>query len=230
MPARAAYAAAAADVFPVEAQITEVEPASTARETARVMPLSLNEQVGFSPSYLRNRDMPVWIFAANRGAGISGVFPSSNVTMCLVVLEIIKVGIFPDDAIPHCHSPVRTQRSLTQQDQDSSNSVPKKLKFIIYAEVAFREGNCGNNIFAKSFPRMFLPPHYKRFQNLLAWTRHWGFTYDIIVADGDNDSRSWEFLGRGPGRPFLQKGPPRKLFQKVLGFETISSPGSHPRS
>jgi uncharacterized protein len=29
-------------------------------------------------------------------------------------------------------------------------------------------------------------------------------------------------LGRGTGRPFLQKGPPRKLYQKLAGFETIS--------
>ena len=48
------------------------------------------------------------------------------------------------------------------------------------------------------------------------------FAYDIIVAVGDNDARSWEFLERGPGRPFLQKGPPRELFQKLAGFETIS--------
>ena len=51
IPARAAYAAAEADVFPVEAQITAALPCSTAFETATVMPRSLNEQVGLSPSY-----------------------------------------------------------------------------------------------------------------------------------------------------------------------------------
>jgi hypothetical protein len=52
MPARAAYAAAAAEVLPVEAQITAFEPASTAFEMATVIPRSLKEPVGFSPSYL----------------------------------------------------------------------------------------------------------------------------------------------------------------------------------
>ena len=41
MPARAAYAAADAAVFPVEAQITASAPSSTAFETATVMPRSL---------------------------------------------------------------------------------------------------------------------------------------------------------------------------------------------
>ncbi len=50
-PARAAYAAADADVLPVEAQINARLPCSTAFDTATVMPRSLNEPVGFSASY-----------------------------------------------------------------------------------------------------------------------------------------------------------------------------------
>ena len=49
-PARAAYAAAEADVLPVDAQTTTLAPASTALVIAIVMPRSLNEPVGFAPS------------------------------------------------------------------------------------------------------------------------------------------------------------------------------------
>ena len=49
-PARAAYAAAEAEVLPVEAQITVCAPLSTALDTARTIPLSLKEPVGFRPS------------------------------------------------------------------------------------------------------------------------------------------------------------------------------------
>ena len=52
-PARAAYAAALAAVLPVEAQMTASAPCPFARETATVMPRSLNEPVGFAPSTLR---------------------------------------------------------------------------------------------------------------------------------------------------------------------------------
>ena len=44
-----------AEVFPVEAQATAVAPARTAWVTATVMPRSLKEPVGFSPSCLRAR-------------------------------------------------------------------------------------------------------------------------------------------------------------------------------
>ena len=52
IPALAAYAAAAADVFPVDAQIIALEPLSKAFVTAIVIPRSLKEPVGLSPSYL----------------------------------------------------------------------------------------------------------------------------------------------------------------------------------
>ena len=58
-PARAAYAAADADVLPVDAQITTLAPCSTAFEIAIVMPRSLNEPVGFAPStFSRTRATP----------------------------------------------------------------------------------------------------------------------------------------------------------------------------
>src|SRR4051812_16860962 len=52
-PARAAYAAADADVLPVEAQMIALLPASTALDTAMVIPRSLNDPVGLAPSILR---------------------------------------------------------------------------------------------------------------------------------------------------------------------------------
>ena len=52
-PARAAYAAAEAEVFPVEAQTTAHAPASNARLTATVIPRSLKEPVGLAPSTFR---------------------------------------------------------------------------------------------------------------------------------------------------------------------------------
>jgi hypothetical protein len=53
MPARAANAAAEAEVLPVEAQMTARAPISSALEMATVMPRSLNEPVGLNPSHLR---------------------------------------------------------------------------------------------------------------------------------------------------------------------------------
>jgi hypothetical protein len=49
MPPRAAYAAMDADVFPVEAQATQRKPASRAKVAATVIPVSLNDPVGFIP-------------------------------------------------------------------------------------------------------------------------------------------------------------------------------------
>src|SRR5881394_2173551 len=77
-PARAAYAAALADVLPVDAQTTALAPSSVALVMATVMPRSLNEPVGFSPSYFRNT--LARSRSDNRGAGSNGVPPSWRVT------------------------------------------------------------------------------------------------------------------------------------------------------
>ncbi len=50
MPARVAYAAADAEVFPVDAHTTTFAPSSAAFDIATVIPRSLNEPVGFAPS------------------------------------------------------------------------------------------------------------------------------------------------------------------------------------
>src|SRR5579884_4005246 len=57
-PARAAYAAADADVFPVLAHTTARLPSSSAFVIASVMPRSLNEPVGLAPSHLRKTSTP----------------------------------------------------------------------------------------------------------------------------------------------------------------------------
>ena len=61
-------AAADADVLPVEAQITARAPFSTAFEIASVMPLSLNDPVGFAPSNFKYRSIPGAIFLASLAA------------------------------------------------------------------------------------------------------------------------------------------------------------------
>ena len=78
-PARTAYAAADAEVLPVDAQSTTFAPRSIAIDIAMVMPRSLKEPVGLSPSTFRcTRATPAR--SAIRGASSSGVLPSSKVT------------------------------------------------------------------------------------------------------------------------------------------------------
>src|SRR5690349_9743374 len=76
-PARAAYAAADADVLPVDAQMIALAPDSTALDTAIVMPRSLNDPVGLAPSIFRYTSQPVR--SDSSGAGSSGVLPSYRV-------------------------------------------------------------------------------------------------------------------------------------------------------
>ena len=62
----------------MDAQTAAVAPSSSAFDTAIVMPRSLNDPVGFSPSYLRCTSSPV--SADSRGAATSGVSPSPSDT------------------------------------------------------------------------------------------------------------------------------------------------------
>ena len=52
MPARPQYAAADADVLPVDAHTAAVAPSSSAFDTATVIP-GPNDPVGLAPSYFR---------------------------------------------------------------------------------------------------------------------------------------------------------------------------------
>ena len=75
IPAAAAYAAADAEVLPVEAQMMAVAPSSTALETAITIPRSLNEPVGLVPSTLAYR-LRSPSSAPSRPSRTSGVNPS----------------------------------------------------------------------------------------------------------------------------------------------------------
>ncbi len=78
IPARAAYAAALAAVFPVEAQMIASAPWPFAHDTVTVMPRSLKLPVGFMPSTFRWVSTP--IRSDRRGAWTSGVEPSIRLT------------------------------------------------------------------------------------------------------------------------------------------------------
>ncbi len=77
IPALAAYAAALADVLPVDAQTTAFAPSSTALLIASVIPRSLNEPVGLAPSYFSHTSQPV--SSESGSERTSGVPPSSRV-------------------------------------------------------------------------------------------------------------------------------------------------------
>ena len=66
-PARAAKAAAEAEVLPVDAHTTALAPSSAALEMATVMPRSLNDPVGLAPSTFSHTWAP--IRSDRRGAG-----------------------------------------------------------------------------------------------------------------------------------------------------------------
>jgi hypothetical protein len=66
-------------VFPVDAQATHWKPRSMATDSAAVIPVSLNEPVGFIPWCLASsQSTPA--SSAERGISYSGVFPSRSVT------------------------------------------------------------------------------------------------------------------------------------------------------
>ena len=77
-PAFAAYAAIDADVLPVEAHTQACAPSCLATDIAAVMPRSLKEPVGLSPSTLRWTVPPV--SPESHSECTSGVPPSRSVT------------------------------------------------------------------------------------------------------------------------------------------------------
>jgi hypothetical protein len=77
-PAFAAYAAIEAEVLPVEAQTTASAPWCLATEIAAVMPRSLKEPVGLSPSTLSHTSPRVR--PDSHSECTSGVPPSRSVT------------------------------------------------------------------------------------------------------------------------------------------------------
>src|SRR6266853_3542524 len=80
-----------AEVLPVEAQATQRNPPWCADEAATVMPVSLNDAVGFMPWCL------AWRFStptarAQRGRRYSGVLPSPSVMTCSLFLGLGMCG------------------------------------------------------------------------------------------------------------------------------------------
>src|SRR5439155_13074609 len=75
-PARAAYAAQEAAVFPVDAHTIARAPSSTAFVTATLIPRSLKEPVGFAPSHFSQSSTPSR--SDRRGAWSNGVLPSPS--------------------------------------------------------------------------------------------------------------------------------------------------------
>src|SRR5208337_4457313 len=70
-----------AEVLPVEAQATQRKFRSCADEAAKVMPVSLNDAVGFMPWCLARR-FSTPAARAHSGRWYSGVFPSPSVMAC----------------------------------------------------------------------------------------------------------------------------------------------------
>src|SRR5215472_17108720 len=136
-PALAAYAAALALVFPVEAQMTAFAPRAAAMLTATVMPRSLNEPVGLTPSTLRYTTQPV--ISDSTGAGISGVDPSPR--------EITGApsGTGSHSAYRRMTPPPSCRNSITAPSRALRFVVPEARK------LAVREG---------SFVALPLDPHH----------------------------------------------------------------------
>ena len=108
IPARAAYAAAAAEVLPVEAQMMARAPASTALVTAIVMPRSLKEPVGFSPSNLARIRTFFLIFFGRLTSSISGVLPSLRLITGVSAADRETVAVTIDEAgVVSCHGHVK---------------------------------------------------------------------------------------------------------------------------
>src|SRR5215208_4580397 len=76
-PARDAYAAADADVLPVDAQTTASAPAPADMLTATVIPRSLNDPVGLAPSTFSHTSQPRR--SDSTPASTNGVLPSPMV-------------------------------------------------------------------------------------------------------------------------------------------------------
>ena len=108
MPAFVAYAAADALVLPVDAQITALAPCPAATEIAVVIPRSLNEPVGLSPSNLSQTSAPTR--EERCSAGINGVPPSRSVTTGIPSREGKPLGVLADHPAPlvrHVRTPRR---------------------------------------------------------------------------------------------------------------------------
>src|ERR1700674_4011815 len=112
-----------AEVLPVEAQATQRNPPWCADDAATVMPVSLNDAVGFIP----------WCFAwrfsvpterAHRGRRYSGVLPSRSVMTCSLFLGLGMCGRSSRKRqTPLWSSASREVRRLSQRDFSAAGSM-----------------------------------------------------------------------------------------------------------
>src|ERR1700686_1261838 len=111
-----------AEVLPVEAQATQRNPPGGADEAATVMPVSLNDAVGFIPWCFG------WRFStptarAHRGRRYSGVLPSPSVMTCSLFLGLGTRGRSSRKRqTPLWSSASREVRRLSQRDFSAAGS------------------------------------------------------------------------------------------------------------
>ena len=98
IPARAAYAETLAPMFPVLAHTTFLKPFAFACEISTVLPLSLNEPVGFSYSSLKK----TWEIASKqKGYMLTGDYPLRMEGQKTIAFEIVEQlnGKVPDQIL-----------------------------------------------------------------------------------------------------------------------------------
>src|SRR6266446_6450060 len=124
-----------ADVLPVEAQATQRNPLWCADEAATVIPVSLNDAVGFIP----------WCFAwrfstptarAHRGKRYNGVFPSPSVMTCSLLLGLGMCGSSSRKRqTPLWSSASREARRSSQRDFSAAGLVEERAPRPFKSEV-----------------------------------------------------------------------------------------------
>ena len=102
-PARAAYAAIAAEVLPVEAHATHSKPRAAATDSAAVMPVSLKEPVGFMPWCLASSQLDPNICRAARKLIKRGVALAQRNDLVEVVDDRQQVAEAPYTALVDRH-------------------------------------------------------------------------------------------------------------------------------
>src|ERR1700676_2181562 len=109
-----------AEVFPVEAQATQRNSCWWADEAATVMPVSLNDAVGFRPWCFAWRFSPP-VAREHRGRRYSGVLPSRSVMTCSSGLGMCGRSSRKRQT-PLWSSGLREVRRLSQRDFSAAGS------------------------------------------------------------------------------------------------------------
>src|SRR6266853_6273410 len=111
-----------AEVLPVEAKATQRNSPWCADEAATVMPVSLNDAVGFMPWCLAWR-FSTPVARAHRGRRYSGVLPARSVMTCSLFLGLGMYGRSSRKRqTPLWSSASREVRRLSQRDFSAAGS------------------------------------------------------------------------------------------------------------